>query len=241
MSAIIQHLLARLDLWHDTLQQLGWLGVFGFSIALVLLQMAFLPLSIFAVGAGAIFGFWKGVLAVTLGTNAGAAVNFVVARYVARGTVTRYLAHHEKFRLIDAAIGREGGKIVALLRLCPMPFGLCNYCYGLTAIPFWKYSLATFIAITPANCFFTWLGSSAHAGLAVAAGGGHQRQPGEYVLMGVGVIAAFCALNYITRLAKAAISRTEPAQPTPDEAPAPDSATPEVSESSQVLPDGRRR
>ena len=222
MSAVLQHLLSRLDLWHDTLQQWGWLGLLGYTGCLVLLQMVLIPLSVFGIAAGAIFGFWQGVLAITIATNAGAAVNFVIARYVARGAVSRYLAHHEKFRLIDAAIGREGGKIVALLRLCPMPFGLCNYCYGLTAIPFWKYFLATFLAIIPANCFFVWLGSSAHAGLQEATGATHARHPGEYVLMGVGLVAAYCALSYITKLAKAAISRGEPApggEPARDEAP----------------------
>jgi uncharacterized membrane protein YdjX (TVP38/TMEM64 family) len=216
MSAIVQHLLDRLDLWHDSLQQLGWLGVFGFAAGLVVLQMAFVPLSVFAVAGGAIFGFWKTLLAVTVGTNVGAAVNFLIARYVARGVVMRYLAHHEKFRLIDAAIGREGGKIVALLRLCPMPFGLCNYCYGLTAIPFWKYFLATFIAIIPANCFFVWVGSSAHEGLKAATSGTHGHQTGNLVLLGVGIVAAYLALSYITRLAKAAIVRGEPVR---DEAP----------------------
>src|ERR1700710_1075876 len=156
MSALLHDLLSRLDQWHDTLQHLGWLGVLGFAIGLVVLQMAFIPLSVFAIAAGAIFGFWEGVLAITIGTNVGAIVNFLLARYVARGAVTRYLAHHEKFRLIDAAIGREGGKIIALLRLCPMPFGLANYAYGLTAIRFWPYTIATFLAIIPANCFFVW-------------------------------------------------------------------------------------
>jgi uncharacterized membrane protein YdjX (TVP38/TMEM64 family) len=210
MSAILQHLLSRLDLWHDSLHQLGWLGVLGFALGMAGLQMVFIPLSVFAVAAGAIFGFWEGVFAVTLGTNLGGVINFLLARYVARSTVARYLSHHEKFRLIDSAIGREGGKIVALLRLCPMPFGLCNYCYGLTAIRFWPYFLATFIAIIPANCFFVWLGSSAHAGLTEVTGTTHARHPGEYVLLGVGVVAAYCALSYITRLAKAAIARSEP-------------------------------
>ncbi len=154
MSALLHHLLARLELWHDTLQHLGWLGVLGYAAGLVLLQMLFIPLAVFGVAAGAIFGFWKGVLAITIGTNVGAIVNFLLSRYVARGAVNRYLSHHEKFRLIDAAIGREGGKIIALLRLCPMPFGLANYCYGLTAIRFWPYCIATFLAIIPANCFF---------------------------------------------------------------------------------------
>lgn len=216
MAAILQHLLSRLDLWHDTLRAWGWLGLLGFSFGLVLLQMIFIPLAVFAVAAGAIFGFWKGVLAITLGTNIGAVINFVIARYVARGAVTRYLAHHEKFRLIDAAIGREGGKIIALLRLCPMPFGLCNYCYGLTAVPFWKYFLATFLAIIPANCFFVWVGTSAHEGLSAFTGASRPHHPGEYVLVGVGIVAAFCALSYITRVAKNAIARTEPTQ---DEAP----------------------
>jgi uncharacterized membrane protein YdjX (TVP38/TMEM64 family) len=214
MSALLHDLLSRLDQWHDTLQSLGWLGVLGYAIGLVVLQMIFIPLSVFGIAAGAIFGFWKGIIAITIGTNIGSVVNFLLARYVARTAVTRYLAHHEKFRLIDAAIGREGGKIIALLRLCPMPFGLANYAYGLTAVRFWPYFIATFLAIIPANCFFVWLGATAHEGLSAATGTGHARHPGEYVLLGVGLIAGFCALNYIARVAKAAVSKTTP-EPTP--------------------------
>jgi uncharacterized membrane protein YdjX (TVP38/TMEM64 family) len=217
MSAILHDLLTRLDQWHTTLQAWGWLGVFGYAFALVVLQMAFIPLAVFGVAAGAIFGFWKGVLAITIGTNLGAVINFFLSRYVARGAVTRYLAHHEKFRLIDAAIGREGGKIIALLRLCPMPFGLANYAYGLTAIPFWSYFFATFVAIIPANCFFVWLGASAQEGLSEVTGTGRAHHPGEYILIGVGLVAGFLALSYIARVAKAAVSKGAPA---PDEAPA---------------------
>jgi uncharacterized membrane protein YdjX (TVP38/TMEM64 family) len=209
MAALIQQLLAQLNAWHDTLQHLGWLGVLAYAAGLVVLQMVFIPLSIFGVAAGALFGFWKGLIAVTLGTNLGALVNFLLARYVARTAVTRYLAQHEKFRLIDAAVGREGGKIVALLRLCPLPFGLANYCYGLTAVGLGPYTLATFLAIIPANCFFVWVGASAHEGLAAVAGAGRPRHPAEYVLLGVGLIAAFCALAYITKVAKTALAKTE--------------------------------
>ncbi|EDY16779.1 SNARE associated Golgi protein [Chthoniobacter flavus Ellin428] len=210
MSALLHDLLLRLDQWHATLQQLGWVGVLGYAIGLVVLQMAFVPLAVFGVAAGAIFGFWKGVIAITIGTNMGAAINFLISRYVARGAVSRYLSHHEKFRLIDAAIGREGGKIVALLRLCPMPFGLCNYAYGLTAIRFWPYFIATFLSIIPANCFFVWIGASAHD-LAAASSADHSHQTGKYILLGVGAIAGICALNYIARIAKAAVSKGEPA------------------------------
>ena len=62
MSALLHDLLLRLDQWHATLQQLGWVGVLGYAIGLVVLQMAFVPLAVFGVAAGAIFGFWKGVM-----------------------------------------------------------------------------------------------------------------------------------------------------------------------------------
>lgn len=209
MAPLVQKLLTQLTAWQDSLQQLGWGGLLAYVAALVALQMVLIPLSVFGVAAGAIFGFWKGLIAITLGTNAGAAVNFLLSRYIARGAVTRYLAHHEKFRLIDNAVGREGGKIVALLRLCPLPFGFANYCYGLTAVRFWPYLIATFIAIIPANCFFVWVGASAQEGLAAFQGTGRQRHPGEYVFIGIGLIAAFLALGYVTRLAKAALARTD--------------------------------
>lgn len=211
MASLLQYLTT----WQSTFQQLGWLGVFAFAGAIVLLQMFFVPLAPVAIASGAIFGFWGGWVAITLGTNIGAVINFLLSRYVARAAVTRYLAHHEKFRLIDAAIGREGGKIIAMLRLCPMPFGLANYCYGITAVRFWPYFWATFFAIVPANTFFVWIGATAQEGLAAANGTGHQRHPGEYVLLGVGVVAGFCVLSYITRLAKAAVAKGDPANSAP--------------------------
>lgn len=209
MSHLLQQLLGWLMEWQGSILEYGWLGLAGFAIGLAALQMALVPLSIFAIAAGAIFGFEKAFLAITVGTNLGASVNFLISRYVARGTVSRFLANHEKFRLIDAAIGREGGKIVALLRLCPLPFGLSNYCYGLTSVRYVPYALATFFAIIPGNLIFPWLGASAHEGLSVLAGAGRPRHPMEYVMLGVGIIAAFAALSYVARVAKAAISKTE--------------------------------
>ena len=192
---------------HEKFEHLGWLGVFAYAVAIVALQMVIVPLSPVAVAAGAGFGFWKGWVAITLGTNLGAAANFLIARHVARNAVQRWLGHHEKFRLIDRAIGREGWKIIAMLRLCPIPFGLANYAYGLTAIGFWPYMLATFAAIIPANCFFVWLGTSAHHGLAVATGAEKAHHPGEYAFLAVGLIAAFLVLRHVTKLAKAAVAK----------------------------------
>jgi uncharacterized membrane protein YdjX (TVP38/TMEM64 family) len=215
ITEYITHLLAQSQ---ETFQHLGALGVLIYSAGIVVLGAAIVPLSPLAMGAGAIFGFWGGFLAITLGTNGASALNFLIARYVARKPISRRLANHEKFRVIDAAVGREGWKIIALLRLCPLPFGLANYCYGLTAIRFWPYFIATFFAIIPANCFFVWLGASTHAFVEDR----NAKHPGHMIILGVGLVAGFFALRYITRLAKAAVEKIEKVEsPAPEPAQTP--------------------
>jgi len=209
MAHLLKTLMDHLMQWQGTLLAYGWLGVLAFAVLLAVLQIGLIPLAIFAVAGGVIFGFWKAFVAVQIGTTLGAIINFLISRYVARGAVTRYLSHHEKFRLIDSAIGREGGKIIALLRLCPLPFGLANYCYGLTAVRFWPYTIATFLAIIPANMLFPWIGASAGEGLAALNGNARPRSPMEYAMLGVGLVAAFCALTYVTKVAKAALAKGE--------------------------------
>lgn len=205
MSSFIQWLTSSQDFF----TQRGWMGVLLFAGAIVVVQMFIAPMSPVALAAGFGFGFGRGWIAITVGTALGAAVNFLISRYAARGPVARRLGKNEKFRLIDAAIGREGWKIVFLLRFVPMPFGLANYAYGLTSIPFWSYLLASVVAIVPANTFLVYLGHTAHAGLAVASGTERPRHPGEYVLLTIGVVAAFIALRHITKVARTAVAQVQ--------------------------------
>lgn len=195
----------------DFFRNLGWGGILLFAGGIVLAQMCLAPLAPVAFAAGAVFGFGRGWLAITLGTGVGAAINFLLARYVVRGPISRRLLQNEKFRLIDSAIGREGWKVVALLRFVPIPFGLANYAYGLSAIAFWPYLLATVVAIIPANAFLVYLGHSAHSAISSPAG---QRHPGQYLLLAVGVTAAFLALRYLTRIARSALAQ-KTGRPTP--------------------------
>ena len=195
----------------DYFRELGWLGVLLYAGAIVLLGVVCAPLSPAAVAGGMMFGFGRGFVAITLGTGGAAVVNFLISRYLLREPIARRLEKNEKFRLIDEAIGREGWKIVGLLRFVPMPFGVANYGYGLTAIPLLPYTLATVAAIIPANAFLTWVGVTAGEGVAVATGAGHARHPGEYVFLGLGLIAFFLALRQITKIARSALAKREPA------------------------------
>ena len=204
MSALSQRLLE----WQHYFQDLGLLGILAYALVMVLLQVFCAPLSPAGIAAGIIFGLWRGFLTVEIATAIGAALNFVVARNFARERVTRWLGHHEKFKLIDAAIGREGWKIVALLRLCPIPFGLANYSYGLTAVRFVPYMAATLVAILPGNFFFVWFGATSNDALA-AITGESKAGAGQFVLTAIGLVAFFAALTYVTRIARGAIAKKD--------------------------------
>ncbi|MDB6150194.1 MAG: hypothetical protein JWQ44_1642 [Chthoniobacter sp.] len=205
MSALSQQILQ----WQHFFQDLGWFGVLAYAVVILVVQLACVPLSPLAIAAGLIFGIGRGFTAVMIGTALGAAVNFLLSRHLARARFANWLGSNEKFRLIDAAIGREGWKIVALLRFCPLPFGLSNYSYGLTAVRFGPYWLASVLAIMPATFFFVWFGATSHDALA-AVSGVQKTPPGQIVFTVIGLIAAFAALTYVTKVARAAVAKTAP-------------------------------
>lgn len=190
-------------------QQLGWVGMIAFAVTMAVAGLASIPLSAFAITAGLVFGFGRGLLTVQLGTLLCAAVNFLISRHVARSIVQRKLATHPKFRAIDAAVGREGWKIVALMRFVPVPFGFMNYAFGLTCIPFWPYLAATALPIVLGNSFFVWVGTTANAGIEAATGAGRARHPLEVAMMVLGILAAFAVLSYITKIARRAVAERD--------------------------------
>lgn len=188
-------------------QQLGWMGILLFALVMAVAAIGMAPLSIFAIAAGMIFGGWRGFVAVEIGTALSAALNFLLSRYVARAPIQRRMEKNPKFRAIDTAIGREGAKLVVLLRFVPMPFGLMNYLLGLTAIRFWPYFGASVSAIWVGNAVFAYLGATADASLDAITGRGRPHHPIETVLMVVGLVAAFAAMTYVTKVARAAVAR----------------------------------
>lgn len=204
---MLQHLIDLLENLQHTVTSLGGLGVLAFAGIVVAAQLLMVPVAPLALAAGLFFGFGMGWLGLYLGCAIGASVNFLIARHFARERVSRWLGHHEKFRLIDEAIGREGWKIVVLLRFVPIPFGLANYCYGLTPVAFWPYLFATCIAIIPANSLFVWLGASFQGSLDALLGKGRPHHPMEYVLVGIGIVAAFIALRHLAQVARTAVAR----------------------------------
>lgn len=181
------------------LHNLGNLGapvVLVFVLSFAALSMLGLPLIPFAVTGGILFGIVGGMTWVVAGSTLGAAAGFLVSRYVARDWVARFVNTNPKLVMIDLAIQRDGWKIIALLRMCPLPFGFSNYAYGLTKVSFWHYLGATAIGIFPAEVVSVCLGA---AGREIADVKG---SPELRILAWIGVVALIGAIVTLRKIVR---------------------------------------
>src|SRR5262249_19572918 len=153
----------------------------------------------------AVFGVLWGTVYTLIGATLGASLAFLVARYLARGAIEKRIAGNARFLAIDRAVGREGFKIVALLRLSPVfPFNLLNYSLGLTRVRFGSY-FAACAAMLPGPLLYVYYGAAAGSLASALAGGAKHKGTGSSVLLGVGLAATLIVTTYVTRLAGRAL------------------------------------
>jgi uncharacterized membrane protein YdjX (TVP38/TMEM64 family) len=189
---------------------LGIWGTLLFIVVYILATVLFFPASVLTIGAGFVFGVFLGTVIVSIAATTGAALAFLIARYFARDKMEQKVGSDQRFRQIDRAIGEQGPKLVFLLRLSPLiPFNLSNYFYGLTAVKFRPYVLASWIGMLPGTLLYVYLGAAGKAGLNAAAGQSSSRSPWEYVLFGVGLIATVVVTVWVTRIARKELTKIE--------------------------------
>jgi uncharacterized membrane protein YdjX (TVP38/TMEM64 family) len=189
---------------------LGGLGVAGAALFAVLIaasSLCLLPASPFVVAASAVFGFSLGLLTSVVGIILGAASGYLLSRLFLRKDLADQLKGRPTFKAIDQAIAEEGWKIVLLLRLCPIPFGLANYLYGLTAIPFLPYLVTTVLGAIPGLILFCHLGSAGKAGLQALASGNLNKGGGEIVLLALSLAATVVLVVLLPRLARRVLEK----------------------------------
>ena len=186
---------------------LGLLGVFLLSLLLAAGSLFFMPASPFVIAGAAVFGFPLGVLGAVAGLTLGAAAGFSLSRWFLRNEISARLRKHTTFRAIDTAIEKEGWKIVILLRLCPVPFGLANYLYGLTSVPFRAYILASVIGSLPGLLLFCQLGSAGKAGLEAIASGHLGNSTGGLIMLAISIASTVVAIVLLPRFARRAVAK----------------------------------
>jgi uncharacterized membrane protein YdjX (TVP38/TMEM64 family) len=200
-------IIPMLESLSDTIGHLGLIGLFFLAVVLAVSSLFFFPASPVIIATAAVFGFQLGVLGAVAGIALGATLGFFLSRSFLRRDIAERLRRHPKFRAIDLAIEEEGWKIVALLRLCPIPFGLANYFYGLTAIRFQPYLWTTILGSLPSVLLFCQLGSAGKAGLEALVTGNFHKGAGEIALLVLSIVATLIALFFLPRFARRAVAK----------------------------------
>jgi uncharacterized membrane protein YdjX (TVP38/TMEM64 family) len=146
----------RLARVRAAIETYGPWGPLVFVAGYVVGELLFFPGLPLTLLGGLVFGPVWGTLYVWIAATLSAALAFLVARHLARGTVERWIVQSPRLARIDDAVGRHGWRIVMVSRLVPLfPFNLQNYAYGLTRIPFWTYLVVSGVCILPATIAFT--------------------------------------------------------------------------------------
>ena len=196
--------------FNDWVGQMGLAGIFIFIAVYAAATVLLAPGAILTIGAGFAFGLWKGFLAVSAGATLGASLAFLVARFVARDKIEAMARRNTKFQRIDNAIGQQGAKLIFLLRLSPViPFNLSNYFYGLTAVKFWPYVLASWIGMMPGTFLYVYIGTAGKAAVSVAGGGEAMKHRWQYwTFLSVGLAATVVVTIWVTKIARDALKKT---------------------------------
>lgn len=189
---------------------LGFAGYVLYALVYAVCCVLFVPASVLTLGAGAIYGLGTGTAVVLVGATLGATLSFLLAKSILRKKIEGMTSGNAKFQALDRAIGKEGAKIVFLVRLAPVfPFTYINYAFGLTGVKTLPYVLASFFGMIPGTFAYVYLGSAA----ATAAAGGTSST--QKIIQIVGAVIALVVTFFVARVATRAIKSAGVAEGSP--------------------------
>ncbi|XP_065090921.1 transmembrane protein 64 [Ochlerotatus camptorhynchus] len=135
-----------------------------FCIFLCLFTIVSFPVTVgylvLIISSGYLFGFIKGLLTVIIGANLGVAIAHNIIKGMQSKLPVHKLIKNETGRAILRVIsGPRAFKIVLFTRLTPIPFGLQNTIFGISAVNSRSYHTGTVIGLLPAQTINVYLGS----------------------------------------------------------------------------------
>jgi uncharacterized membrane protein YdjX (TVP38/TMEM64 family) len=156
----------------EYVQDAGPMGPLIFGAVYLLAEILAVPATPLTLSAGYLFGFQMGSAIVLLAATLAASAAFFIGKTFLRQWVEQILADNAKLAKIDQAIGREGFRLLLLVRLSPLfPFALSNYVYGASSIEFVPYFFGTLFGFAPGTMGIVYAGM---VGKALTTGDGTQ-------------------------------------------------------------------
>ncbi len=112
------------------------------------------------IAGGVLFGPLTGSLLSFAAATVASSLSFLIARWLGRDLLQRYVGHTAVFQAIERGIARSGSDFLILTRLVPLfPYNIQNYAYGLTAIPFWPFTLISAVTTLPGLVIYSVMAS----------------------------------------------------------------------------------
>jgi uncharacterized membrane protein YdjX (TVP38/TMEM64 family) len=168
-----------------------------------------LPGGLLSIGGGFFFGLWWGFLIVLIGNVGGAAISFVLSRWIGRRWLRRKLLRNATLGALEPAVERDGWKIILLSQLHPLfPTSLLNYLYGLTTIRFRTCILWVAIGQAPGLFLYVYVGTLGQLGLNLLRGKNHPRVI-EYWAWGGGLLLSAVILALLGRISLQLLKEAE--------------------------------
>lgn len=184
----------------------GAVGLLAFLLVYALLAGIGFPALPLTLAAGVIYGPLKGTLVVSPASTLGALLAFLLGKGFFREWVRRKTAEDPRLGALDAAVAKEGWRLVVLLRLSPVfPFNLLNLTLGATGMKALPYVVSSWIAMLPGTFLFVSLGAAAGQ----ASGLGPSR-PTHPWMLGIGILATAILTFRITQIARKSLARQLP-------------------------------
>ena len=193
-------------------QRIMHLGVWSaicYPLLYACCNVLLLPGGLLSIGGGFFFGLWWGFLIVLVGNVTGAAMAFLISRWIGRRWLKQKLLRNPTMEALEPAVSREGWKIILLSQLHPLfPTSLLNYLYGLTRIRFRTCMLWVAIGQAPGLFLYAYIGTLGQLGLNLVRGTSHPRTA-EYFVWGGGFVLSTVVLLGLGRIALRVMQRVE--------------------------------
>ena len=189
----------------------GWVGHVVLGLVYVVSTVALVPASALTLGIGFLYGPIEGTATVLPAATVGATLSFMLGRRMLRGWVAKQAARHARFGALEAAVAKDGFKILLLVRLSPVfPFNVVNYLFGLTSISLPRYMVGSFLAMLPGTLLYATIGSMLSDAAQLASGERPDAGHLHTAVTWLGAIATLAVVIWTTRMARRVLRREAP-------------------------------
>ena len=144
----------------ETLRHHGAWSYLVYVALFITATLCLIPGSLLVIAGGVLFGPLTGSLLSFAAATVASSLSFLIARWLGRDLLQRYVGHTAVFQAIERGIARSGSDFLILTRLVPLfPYNIQNYAYGLTALPFWPFTLISAVTTLPGLVIYSVMAS----------------------------------------------------------------------------------